>query len=87
MPALFNGPQAIAVDSAGNAYVADTFNDTVRKVSSAGVVSTVVGVAGFSVFDAGILPGALEATYGVALSGTTLYVTTNGGVAAVSNVP
>jgi len=85
--ALFNGPQSIAVDSAGNAYVADTYNYTVRKVTTAGAVTTVVGVAGLAVFDAGVLPGALEAPYGVALSGTTLYVTTNGGVAAVSNVP
>lgn len=85
--ALFNGPQSIAIDSAGNAYVADTYNYTIRKVSAAGAVSTVVGVAGLPVFDAGILPGALEAPYGVALSGTTLYITTNGGVAAVSNVP
>ncbi len=85
--ALFNGPQAIAIDAAGDAYVADTYNATVRKVTSAGVVSTVVGVAGMPVFDAGVLPGGLEATYGVALAGTTLYVTTNGGVAAVSNVP
>ena len=52
-----------------------------------GVVSTVVGMANLPVFDAGILPGALEAPYGVALFGTTLYITTNGGVAAVSNVP
>jgi sugar lactone lactonase YvrE len=85
--ALFNGPQGLAADAAGNVYVADTYNFTVRKVSSAGVVTTVVGVAGLQVFDAGILPGALEAPYGVALSGTTLYISTNGGVAAVSNVP
>jgi hypothetical protein len=85
--ALFNGPQALAADTAGDVYVADTYNSTVRKVTAAGVVSTVVGVAGLPVFDAGILPGALQAPYGVALSGTTLYISTNGGVAAVSNVP
>jgi len=85
--ALFNGPQAIAVDPAGNAYVADTYNYTIRKVTPGGAVTTVIGVAGLAVFDAGVLPGALEAPYGVALSGTTLYITSNGGVAAVSNVP
>ena len=85
--ALFNGPQAIAIDGAGNAYVADTYNYTIRKVSTAGVVTTLVGAAGVPVFDAGTLPGALEAPFGVALSGTTLYLTTNGGVAAVSNIP
>jgi sugar lactone lactonase YvrE len=85
--ALFNGPQALAADGAGNVYVADTYNYTVRKVTSAGAVSTVVGVAGRPVFDAGILPGALQAPYGLALFGTSLYVSTNGGVAVVSNVP
>jgi sugar lactone lactonase YvrE len=85
--ASFNGPQALAADGAGNVYVADTYNNTVRKVTAAGVVTTVVGVAGLPVFDAGILPGALEAPFGVALFGTTLYVSTNSGVAAVSNVP
>jgi sugar lactone lactonase YvrE len=29
----FCGPQAIAVDGVGNLYVADTFNDTIRKLT------------------------------------------------------
>ena len=44
--ALFSGPTAVAVDSAGNVYVADTGNDTIRKVTSDGVVSTLAGMAG-----------------------------------------
>ena len=44
--ALFSGPADVAVDSLGNAYVADTFNDTVRKVTPAGVVTTIAGSAG-----------------------------------------
>jgi sugar lactone lactonase YvrE len=44
--ARFYGPQATAVDSGGNLYVADTANHTIRKVTSAGVVSTLAGAAG-----------------------------------------
>lgn len=44
--ARFNAPKGIAVDSAGNLYVADTYNDTIRKISSTGDVTTVAGMAG-----------------------------------------
>jgi sugar lactone lactonase YvrE len=43
--AKFNAPAGVAVDSTGNAYVADTTNDTLRKSTSAGVVTTFAGMA------------------------------------------
>ena len=44
--ARFNYPIGVAVDNAGNIYVADTDNFTIRKVTSAGVVTTLAGMAG-----------------------------------------
>ena len=39
--ARFNDPRGVAVDGSGNVYVADTGNNAVRKITAAGVVSTI----------------------------------------------
>lgn len=44
--ARFYNPTGIAIDSAGNVFVTDTDNHTVRKITSADQVSTFAGIAG-----------------------------------------
>jgi hypothetical protein len=44
--ASFSGPKGVAVDGAGIIYVADSGNNTIRKVTPAGVVTTLAGTAG-----------------------------------------
>ncbi len=41
--AEFSSPAGVALDGSGNIYVADFNNNMIRKISSAGVVSTVAG--------------------------------------------
>jgi trimeric autotransporter adhesin len=41
--AQLNAPQGIALEGAGNLYIADTNNNRIRKVTPAGIISTVAG--------------------------------------------
>ena len=42
--ALLNSPSSVALDSSGNLYIADSYNNAIRKVTvSTGIITTVVG--------------------------------------------
>jgi sugar lactone lactonase YvrE len=56
--AQLNGPAQIALDAAGNLYIADYYNHRVRKVSS----NTITTVAGTGVIGFGVKPNGTVAT-------------------------
>jgi Bacterial Ig-like domain (group 3)/Abnormal spindle-like microcephaly-assoc'd, ASPM-SPD-2-Hydin/NHL repeat len=44
--AQLNSPAGVAVDRAGNLYIADTLNDVIRKVTTDGTITTIAGSFG-----------------------------------------
>ena len=85
--AYFDYPRHISIDGAGNLYVPDWGSGTIRKVTPAGVVTTVVGMPERQDFMPGALPGLLGFPKAVAVSGTSLYIVLYEGVAVVQNRP
>jgi len=74
--ARFKNPIGVAVDNAGNVYVGDRDNHTVRMITPAGEVTTLAGSAGLSGSADGTGSAArFNYPYSVAVdSGTNLYV-------------
>ena len=56
--ATFSSPYAVTVDHAGNVYVGDTGNATIRRISPDGMVTTVAGMAGQSGYRDGLASNA-----------------------------
>ena len=75
--ARFKDPSGLTLDSAGNIYVADSGNHTIRKVTPAGVVTTLAGRAGISGLMPGNLPGTLNQPVGMAIDASGLLYTTS----------
>jgi DNA-binding beta-propeller fold protein YncE len=85
--ARFSYPWSIASDGGSNLYVADT--NAIRKVTTSGVVTTVVGTSAAGVFIEGLLPSVLGDPNAALVSGGQLYISTFGGpkIAQVNGVP
>ncbi len=53
-----NPTSGLAVDLAGNLYIADSWNNRVRKVSNSGIITTIAGGGGSSYGDGGLATNA-----------------------------
>lgn len=83
--ARLNAPASLAIDGAGNLYVADSGNYTIRRISPAGAVTTLAGVAGNDSLVHGALPGRLPAISHLAVAPDgTVYAAVSGGVVKVA---
>jgi sugar lactone lactonase YvrE len=82
----FLWPEGVAVDSTGNLYIADYGNDTIRKRTSDGVISTLAGSAGISGWVDGIGSEArFSQPSSVALDGVgNIYVSDNNGLRKIA---
>ncbi len=67
-----NGPNGLAVDAAGNIFVADSGNNRIRRISSSGIITTIAGGGGrgFSGDGGPAVNAQLAAPVGVAVDGT-----------------
>lgn len=85
--ARFNQPIGIARDSTGNMYIADSGNNTIRKIAASGVVTTLAGSPGTSGSNDGAGTAArFSALKGIAVdSAGNVYVVDNSAVRKVSS--
>lgn len=66
--ARFKSPHGVAVDAAGNLYITDSGNHTIRKMSPSGVVTTIGGIPGYVGSGEGIGESAVfNQPYGIAV--------------------
>ena len=67
LQAAFNTPSGLAIDGAGNLYVADTGNNRIRRISTQGVVSTIAGDGTAGYADGPVAQAKFDGPIGVAV--------------------
>lgn len=86
--AAFNAPQGLVADASGNVYVADQGNNRIRKITSAGVVSTLTGTGAGGNINGDATVATFNRPYGLAIDATgNLYVTDQGNYAVRKVTP
>jgi len=76
LAARFNNPQHIAIDGNGTMYIADTNNQCIRMMTTAGVVSTLAGTGTMGSADGPVATATFNRPVGIAVNsaGTIVYV-------------
>jgi sugar lactone lactonase YvrE len=73
--ALFYQPSSVAVDNAGNVYVADTNNCLIRKISNSGMVTTLAGTGASGAVNGSGTAASFSFPTGIAVDGSgNIYV-------------
>jgi sugar lactone lactonase YvrE len=67
--AQFNNPQGITTDAQGNLYVSDSFNSTIRKITLAGVVTTIAGNGAIGYTDGAAVTAQFYSPQGIVIDG------------------
>ena len=78
--ARFGYPAGMVCDGSGTLYVSDGLNNTIRKVTIAGVTTTIAGNGSTTPSDAIGTAAGIPSPGGLALSANVLYVTAKGSV-------
>ena len=76
--AQFNGPIGLAVSEGGDIYVADTYNDVIRMITTEGEVTTIAGAASPGYADGEQKSALFDTPCGIVIVNNTLMVADTG---------
>lgn len=65
--AMLNGPSGVVFDDKGNLFIADAYNNRVRKIAPSGIITTIAGtgVSGFSGENGPAISASFRSPYGL----------------------